>query len=169
MAQPGPRPQPSSIRLLNGNPGKRAINKSEPRPDLITPENPLPCPAYLDAGGREEWEHIVPILMRMRVLTDADETMVVAWCMHKSYLVSAMRDLAKMGTIVREGDKEKTLTDGSVVKYKGHIRQNPLLTVIQKETAIIKGLAAEFGLTSSSRVRLIAPNDGGGNPWAEFD
>jgi len=167
--KPGPRPLPTSIHKLNGNPGKRPLNNNEPDPGLVTADNPLECPEYLDPGARKEWDRITPILMRMRILTEADLVMVATWCIHQSVLVEATKNYAKSGIIVREGESEKKLPDGSIVTKKGHIRQNPLLSIIQKETAIIKGIAAEFGFTSSSRVRLQTPNDGGaGNPYAQL-
>jgi P27 family predicted phage terminase small subunit len=167
--KPGPRSIPTAIKVLNGNPGKRPLNHNEPDPGLITADNPLVCPEYLSEEARKEWDLMVPVLMRMRVLTAADETMVMALCVHKAQLVSAIKQMAKMGTIVREGEKTKTLPDGSKVEYKGVIRQNPVLSIIQKETAAIQKICAEFGLTPSSRVRLQAPSDGGaGNPYAQL-
>ena len=40
MGKRGPRPQPTQLRLVRGNPGKRAINKLEPKPDGGIPAKP---------------------------------------------------------------------------------------------------------------------------------
>ncbi len=32
MGQRGPAPKPTALRILEGNPGKRPLNASEPRP-----------------------------------------------------------------------------------------------------------------------------------------
>src|SRR6185312_2686519 len=47
----GRKPKPSALKLLAGNPGKRALNKREPRPRR---EIPSP-PAHLSDGARTAW------------------------------------------------------------------------------------------------------------------
>jgi hypothetical protein len=34
MGKRGPSPKPTSLKVLQGNPGKRKINKSEPKPHM---------------------------------------------------------------------------------------------------------------------------------------
>lgn len=43
MAITGPKPKPTAIKILEGNPGKRPLNLNEPKPQRIAPE----CPVYL--------------------------------------------------------------------------------------------------------------------------
>ena len=54
----GPKPAPSALKALAGNPGKRAINHAEPQPERGAP----PCPDWMPADGRAQWEKIVPEL-----------------------------------------------------------------------------------------------------------
>jgi hypothetical protein len=49
----GPRPQPTTLRLLRGNPGKRKLNRDEPQPE-IPPAVPDPPPHLLPLA-RDEW------------------------------------------------------------------------------------------------------------------
>jgi hypothetical protein len=51
MGRRGPRPEPSSLKLLKGNPGKRPLNEREPKPPAGAPE----APAHLDEEARREW------------------------------------------------------------------------------------------------------------------
>jgi phage terminase small subunit len=56
---PGPPPTPSVIRLMRGNPGKRAFNRHEPR-SAIADAVPEP-PDWLDAGyACDEWGRVAP-------------------------------------------------------------------------------------------------------------
>ena len=48
---PGPKPKPTSLKLLQGNPGHRALPKSEPQPRPVAPD----CPDYLGTVGRIRW------------------------------------------------------------------------------------------------------------------
>src|SRR5260370_23139127 len=68
MGYRGPIPKPSAIARAEGNPGKRRLNDCEPQPRATTPR----CPDHLDAQAKKEWKHLVPVLRRMKVLTEAD-------------------------------------------------------------------------------------------------
>src|SRR5580704_2760820 len=68
MGYRGPIPKPSAIARAEGNPGKRRLNDCEPQPRATTPR----CPDHLDAEAKKEWKRLVPVLRRMRVLTEAD-------------------------------------------------------------------------------------------------
>jgi hypothetical protein len=50
----GRRPRPTCLKLLSGNPGKRPLNGSEPRPDPIV----LECPPELGEVARREWHRL---------------------------------------------------------------------------------------------------------------
>ena len=54
----GRRPKPTHLKLLNGNPGKRAINPNEPKPPA---ELPAP-PDYLSEIAKVEWQRIGEVL-----------------------------------------------------------------------------------------------------------
>jgi hypothetical protein len=52
---PGPRPTPTHLQLLRGNPSKRPLNKGEPVPDIpaAVPEPPaFLCRPPKTNGGR---------------------------------------------------------------------------------------------------------------------
>ncbi len=68
MGVRGPAPIPTAINHIRGNPGKRKKNHSEPKPTVQIPY----CPAHLDEDARKEWDRLAPILVRMRILTEAD-------------------------------------------------------------------------------------------------
>ena len=46
-----PRPKPTHLKVVSGNPGKRKINKAEPKPKREIPS----CPAHLDDVSKVAW------------------------------------------------------------------------------------------------------------------
>jgi len=54
MAITGPKPKPTAIKILEGNPGKRPLNLNEPKPLQIAPE----CPDWLLAEAKKEWNRL---------------------------------------------------------------------------------------------------------------
>lgn len=60
----GRKPKPTAVKQLNGNPGKRALNKKEPD---------YPClgstpPDFLDEHGQKEWRRVFPMLSAIKVI-----------------------------------------------------------------------------------------------------
>ena len=56
------------IELTQTRRGKRPVNQSEPTPRERVPN----CPAHLAERAEKERQHLAPILMQMRVLTEAE-------------------------------------------------------------------------------------------------
>jgi P27 family predicted phage terminase small subunit len=149
----GPPPKPTALKLLEGNPGKRALNQSEPTLAVAEPT----CPEHLDEDAKREWKHIVPILMKMRVLTEADEAMLGIWCQTYSTLMDLQRRIAKTGTLY-------------TTKKGGFVQSNPLFLQMLKCINVIGKISAEFGLTPSARVRLhAAPEQAPEDKWTTFE
>lgn len=156
--KPGPRVIPTAIKVLNGNPGGRPLNKNEPTPEPSTVEGTKP-PEYLDAAGVKEWDRILPILLRMRVMTEGDYQLLITWCIHTSILAKSYGELKKQGLII---ESKKTHS----------LQQNPLLIVVNKSTELVLKIAKEFGLTPSSRTGLEVSTAGPVRPdnnWSDVD
>ncbi len=147
----GRPPKPTALKILQGNPGHRRLNEHEPQLDVEAPE----CPEYLDEIAQAEWNRVIPILLRMRVLTEADQMNLGILCQSFSRMVFAQREMAKAGILYKSD--------------KGYIQQSPLLGIIHREISIISKISGEFGLTSAARVRLHAlPEEGPRNKWADI-
>ena len=95
MGRRGPAPQPTVITKLKGNPGKRPLNKHEPKPEIVLPH----CPEFLDKDARKEWNRLAPILLRMKVLTEADYIALASLCQAYSTMVKAQVQLNKTGIL----------------------------------------------------------------------
>ena len=85
---------------------------------------------------------MVPILLRMGVLTEADEYALVNLCQAYSTLVKAQQKLSETGLLLKTPS--------------GYVQQNPLLGIVNTCTDTITKLSREFGLTPASRTRLQA-------------
>jgi hypothetical protein len=64
----GRKKTPTNLVLLRGNPGKRALNKEEPKPRPVLPEPP----GHLDTGAKREWRRVAPELHQLGLLTVLD-------------------------------------------------------------------------------------------------
>lgn len=72
----GRRPKPTRLKVLTGNPGKRALNEAEPRPEPEIPD----CPPELGPIARREWERLVAELAPLRILTQLDRAALATYC-----------------------------------------------------------------------------------------
>lgn len=138
-----PRPKPTALKIIEGNPGKRPLNKNEPKPEVAL----IPCPDYLkeDDIAYEEWERIVPELYKLGLLTNVDRAMLELYCSQYSIYRNALKIIKEKGIAtanVRHGDKA-----------------HPATQVAREAAKIIKAIAIEFGLTPSSRGRISLPSD----------
>jgi hypothetical protein len=73
---PGPAPQPSELKRRRGNPGKRALNKREPKPQAGLPG----CPSTLSAAARVVWEDLGAKLLSNGVITEMDGEALAGLC-----------------------------------------------------------------------------------------
>lgn len=76
MAIKGRKPKPTAIKLLEGNPGKRPLNKSEPKPKKGAPK----CPAWLLPEAKKEWKRMAEQLELLGLLTAVDMTAFAGYC-----------------------------------------------------------------------------------------
>lgn len=67
----GRTPKPSALKLVNGNPGKRAGNAKEPEPNLLDVSQ-LEPPAHLPEEIAAVWRELAPKLQRAKVLSELD-------------------------------------------------------------------------------------------------
>jgi P27 family predicted phage terminase small subunit len=138
MGYRGPVPKPTAIEIAEGRPGKRPVNRNEPSPRPVTPK----CPAHLDERGRQEWRRLIPILRRMRVLTEADGMALGNLCQTYSTMIKAQEKLNETGILYKAPS--------------GYVTQSPLLSVVNQCIETITRLTREFGLTPAARSRIIA-------------
>lgn len=136
----GRRPKPTALKLAQGNPGKRRLNKLEPRPSL--PDRLPEPPVFLGFEARQEWERVGGILLQVRILTGADLSALAQYCKIFGRWVEAERMVEKRGAVVRAKNGTPIL--------------NPHLVVANQTIKQMGKYLSEFGLTPSSRSRIAA-------------
>lgn len=141
MALPGRPNKPDAVKALQGNPGKRARNTSQPK--LPALDAAPPAPAWLGELGREKWAEVAGMLVRANVLTGGDLHNLEAFCIAYQNARDAEADIRKNG-----------ITTGS--KRKG-FRKNPAVTVLNEAVKQLRDFGALLGLDPSSRDRLHVP------------
>jgi len=149
MGVRGPVPKPTVVEIMEGRPGHRAINSREPQPRVTVPR----CPEHLDDLAKKEWKRLAPVLLRMRVITEADGMSLANLCQTWSTLVKAQAKLNEMGILYKTPS--------------GYIMQSPLLPIVNQCMDQITKLSREFGLTPASRSRIQAGAIGGSDPMED--
>ena len=141
----GPRPTPTYLKLLRGNPGKRKLNKNEPKPE-IPAKQPAP-PAFLDEYALEEWKRVAPELWRMGLLSHVDVASLAGYCFAYSQWKTAAETLGRMGA-------NDPVMRGQLVKAQGGPVVNPLVWVARSALRDMIRLCQEFGMTPAARVGI---------------
>jgi P27 family predicted phage terminase small subunit len=138
---PGRKPTPTALRLIQGNPGKRPINKAEPKPKLAIPT----CPPHLDAEARKEWRRISKPLYELGLLSVLDGDALAVYCASWSRWVAANEQLRDHGL--------------TVPGRNGLPKASPYVAIANQAFRQMMSMAVEFGMTPSSRsrIRVVAP------------
>jgi P27 family predicted phage terminase small subunit len=148
MGRRGPKPKPTALKKLLGNPGKRALNEHEP----IPPEGEIKPPPSVRAGARKYWDYYAPILVSMRVLTVADVGLLGRYCnLLQRYEILDEFLMAKgpAGTTYALKDKNGKARGAQEIPQAWEYRQ---------VHGQLLAMERELGLTPSSRTRLRVEN-----------
>jgi P27 family predicted phage terminase small subunit len=132
----GRPPKPTQLKKLQGNPGKRALNKAEPKLKASLPQ----CPRHLSKEAKKEWHRVSHELHNAGLLTRVDRGALAAYCQAWARWVKAEEDLA---------DEDLTLETVNGYRYP-----NPLLGISKAALAEMHTYMAAFGMTPSSRSKV---------------
>jgi P27 family predicted phage terminase small subunit len=130
------------MKLVTGNPGKRALNKREA---AVSGNLPL-CPEWLPDEAKRVWNGLAPDLNRAGLLASPDAAKFAAFCLAVANLRSAVEELQSKGTYIP--------TD------KGNIVQHPAVGVMHRSMELIGRLGGDFGLDPAARSRIQATPPG---------
>jgi P27 family predicted phage terminase small subunit len=145
----GRKPVPTQLKILRGNPGKRSLNKDEPK---FSPKCPKP-PTWLTLEARAEWRRVVPELDAKGLLATIDRGQLASYCSWWSIYVDAIREIQKNGLTTMA--IETTSIDGYVIFVRP--TKNPAIIVARDASEKVRQFGTEFGLSPSSRTRLHVP------------
>ncbi len=138
VAQRGRKPKPTALKALEGNPGKRALNTNEPKPRQKAPR----CPAWLEDEAKKEWKRMAKQLEQLGILTEVDMAAFAGYCQAYARWKEAEEFISQHGTIVKTPS--------------GYWQQVPQVSIAQTYLKIMNKFCEQFGLTPSSRSRIVA-------------
>ncbi len=151
MAVPGTKPKPYLSVVRAGNPGKRPVKegaKFAPTA-LVEPRwtDYFPSQRRAEARARKTcsalWKRTAPVLERSAGLVEAQQEVLIDYCITWARIQMGERELSMQGPIV-------TTERGQV--------KNGWVTILNQYRAHFRSLIGELGLSPSAATRL----DGGG-------
>jgi P27 family predicted phage terminase small subunit len=142
----GRKPTPTYLKLLKGNPGKRALNKHEPQPALL--DKPPEPPPFLRGYAADEWRRVSAEMFRLRLLTALDVAVLAAFCPAYGRMRTAEETIAAMA-------ERDPIMSGLIVKTQsGGGAANPLVWIAANAARDVARFGAELGLNPASRSRI---------------
>ena len=151
MATRGRKPKPTAMKELEGNPGKHPLNTSEPKPTKKAPA----CPKWLEPEAKKEWRRLAKQMEAIGILTEVDMAAFAGYCQAYARWKEAEEFITQHGTIVKTPS--------------GYWQQVPQVSIAQTYLKIMNRFAEQFGLTPSSRSRIIASDGEPANAADEME
>lgn len=150
----GPPKTPTHLRLVKGNPSKRAINKNEPKPPSGVP----PIPKHFDKRGKYWFKRMGEELDAVGVMSTLDAKAL-------ELLVEAYTEYRHHCEVL---DKEGyTYQTGSATGEK-IVKAHPAAAMKADAWKRIRAMLSEFGMTPASRSKVEIKAPAGEDPFAEF-
>lgn len=143
---PGPAPEPTELKKRRGNPGKRALNTHEPKPQIGLPS----FPDYLPDEARVLWERLGSELVRSGIMSALDGP--------------AFADLVEVELLNQRLTKGLTGTTPVLVVdvaaaeggANADAKKNPLWALKLEYVRERRAQHAQFGMTPASRSKIAA-------------
>jgi P27 family predicted phage terminase small subunit len=132
----GRKPKPTHLKEVAGNPGRRPLNKAEPKPkgDLFA------CPDHLSADQAAGWSYAIASAPK-GLLKRLDRSALVAWVVAE--------DMHRQSTVALNAG-------GLVVNGK----TSPYIGILNRQAHLMLRAAEQLGFTPTSRGRIeIDPAD----------
>ena len=158
MGLRGPQPKPTALRVLEGNPGKRALDLSAG----VNPRVEIPdAPRHLGKEARKEWKRITPILEELGLISGLDRTALGMYCQAAGRLHEL--EMAFNGQIARLEGEDTSYVDAVykasyAVTPSGYAQQSVMVQLLSKHRAEVNRYLMHFGLSPAARARVQASN-----------
>ena len=134
---PSPRPKPTALKIISGNPGKRPLPENEPKPKLL---KSLRAPGSLSPQARKYWRVVVKQLSAAKIITELDVPALILYCEAYAQWAHAVHMLDIEGPIIKNAD--------------GIPIRSPYLTIADAQLKQVHKMLTEFGMTPSSRTKV---------------
>lgn len=146
----GAKPKPTHLKVIAGNPGRRPLNKREPKPagDLKD------APEWMTDSQKSIWAKAIRSAPA-GLLKELDESVLVTWVVAADLHRQASENVARFGLL--------TTTPNT-----GEEIQSPYLPIVNRQAQIMLKAAAEMGFTPSSRSRVSMDAEKSADEWGDF-
>lgn len=147
----GRKPVPTRLKVIRGNPGKRALNHDEPVPegDLTDP------PPWMSESQKAGWNYAIENAPS-GLLKKLDRSVLAAWVVAEDLHRRASEQVDKFGILTK-------------APHTGLPIQSPYLPILNKQAAIMLKAAEQLGFTPASRSRIQLGAAFTGNEDDEWD
>lgn len=149
----GRKPKPVALKLVEGNPGKRALPKpppAQPKRPRGRPVGGLIMPPGLTAGERHYWRKLIRHAPA-GVFTRADEEAVHLAATALATFVEASKALAKSSLVIRVGNKSDDFPA---------VKANPLIKIRRDAAVDAARFLSDLGFNPTARARLGIADEG---------
>jgi P27 family predicted phage terminase small subunit len=144
----GRKPKPVELRVLHGGAYGKALAE-QPQPRRCLPR----CPDHLEGEAAACWKRLARELYDAGLLSAIDRDALAAYCTAYARYKKAEAEVARHGEVVETATKVDAAGN---VTGGGNTIQNPWLAIANRALEQMSKLAAEFGMTPSSRSRVKA-------------
>ena len=147
----GRPPKPTALKLVAGNPGKRALNKQEPDPAYVVDLSP---PGWLSPEAQAVWNEMAPAAARSKLLTEVDTQAFAMGCVA---IAQYRHATAKVGA---DSVKAKLVIDdeGTPVYAGEHLNPWAMVQSMTFKQAMV--VFDKFGMTPQARTRIAVQPQG---------
>jgi P27 family predicted phage terminase small subunit len=138
----GRKPTPNHLRLIQGNPRGKPINRYEPRASGALKDPP----AWLTPAQQEGWRYAVENAPA-GLLKLLDRSALTVWVLAEEMHRSASEKIQQHGMLIKTPN--------------GMPMPSPFVTIQHRQACIMLRAAAELGFTPSSRSQIVVEQDHG--------
>lgn len=146
---------PTALKEVTGNPGKRPLNKKEPR---LAAAKPI-APKHLTPRAKIAWRKLSTLLFHMNVLTQADALALERMCELYADIQELQEDIVTNG---RSYFVQATKNSGMVKK------PNPSVLQLRAADTQFRSYLTDFGLTPSARAKIQIIDDPQDDPIDDY-
>lgn len=139
-------PTPTALKILAGNPGKRPLNKREPKPPPGAPDPP----EGMSEAERSVWDQLVPRLAEIGLCSTIDGRVLERYCHFYVLWRRASGFVSQNGTTYTVRAESENGKPGRVLG----VREWPQAGESRKLHQMLLVMEREFGLTPAARTRI---------------
>ena len=143
----GRKPKPTQLKVITGNPGKRALNENEPTAEIKRVDSP----EHLSPEASAHWNSTIDMLVDARIMTELDIDALAMYCEAYARWVDANNKIKLHGLIVKSPN--------------GYPMPSPYLSISNKSFEQMRAILTEFGMTPSSRTKIQVNSKQETNPF----